>query len=269
MENTLNLPSPCIMGIVNVTPDSFSDGGEHFHTGQAINQGLQLQQEGADILDIGGESTRPGSNPVSLKDELSRVIPVIEGLRAKTSIPISIDTRKADVMKAAIQAGTNLINDVSALTYDPQSLNIAAKLQVPVILMHAQGDPKTMQDNPTYKNVIAEVYSFLKDRIKACTNAGIAKEKLIIDLGIGFGKSLEHNLALLKNLNHFQTLDVPILVGVSRKRFIQDLTGETDPKKRLPGSLAANLASIQQGAQILRVHDVAEMRQALTIWQAL
>lgn len=264
----LDLSQPQIMGIVNVTPDSFSDGGDFFDPQYAVDHALRLEDEGADILDIGGESTRPGSEPVPQDEELKRVLPVIEKLKLRVQIKLSIDTRKAKVMKEAAAAGADIINDVSALTYDHKSILTAVELQLPVVLMHAQGDPKTMQHDPTYENVVADVYNFLKTRIDACVAAGLPRNKIIIDPGIGFGKNLDHNLSLLSNLNDFKSLKAPILLGVSRKSFIAALTNEKDTKNRLPGSLAAALCGIQQGVSILRVHDVAETRQALTVWQA-
>lgn len=259
---------PQIMGIVNVTPDSFSDGGDYHDAQHAIDHGLRLEDEGADILDIGGESTRPGSDTVSVEEELRRVLPVIEGLRARTDLKISIDTRKPQVMQAASQRGVDIINDVSALTYDDVSMETAAQLQLPVVLMHAQGDPKTMQNNPVYDDVVKDVYAFLEKRINTCIAAGMSLDELIIDPGIGFGKTLDHNLTLLKNLEYFKTLGVPLLIGASRKRFIGALTGVEEAKDRMPGSVAAALVAVQNGAHILRVHDVAATKQALTIWQA-
>lgn len=265
----LKLDRPRLMGIVNVTPDSFSDGGQFQAAGAAIAHGLRLAEEGADILDIGGESTRPGAETVSVQEELDRVIPVIEGLAGRTDVPLSIDTRKPEVMQAAIRAGAAMINDVSALTFWDGSLETAASLQVPVILMHAQGTPQTMQAAPHYDDVVGEVMAFLKARLEACIAAGMAKSGLVIDPGIGFGKTLDHNLTLLAHLGRFHELGVPILVGASRKSFIHALAGVPAAEARLPGSLAAGLAAVAAGVQLLRVHDVAATRQALTVWQAI
>ncbi|WP_072393897.1 dihydropteroate synthase [Hyphomicrobium sp. CS1GBMeth3] len=264
----LSLDRPRIMGIVNVTPDSFSDGGLHDSATAAIAHGLKLAEEGADILDIGGESTRPGSDTVSVDDELRRVIPVIEGLRAKTDALISIDTRKAAVMRRAAAAGADILNDVSALTYDPAALEVAAASGLPVMLMHAQGDPKTMNDNPQYSDVVLDVFDFLEQRIRACLEAGIPKSRLIADPGIGFGKHLHHNVAVLNAMSLYHGLGVPVLLGASRKKLIGQLCNVEAPRDRVPGSLAAALHSVAQGIQIVRVHDVAETRQALAVWEA-
>lgn len=259
---------PLLMGIVNVTPDSFADGGEHPDTRSAIAHGHKLVAAGADILDIGGESTRPGARPVSLQQELDRVIPVIEGLK-DAGVPISIDTRHVRVMESAVKSGAHIINDVSALTTDEDSLDTAAALNVPIVLMHAQGAPETMQENPQYMNVLHDVYDYLDERIIICERAGISRERLIVDPGIGFGKDLAHNLALLHGLSLFHGLGVPILLGVSRKSFIGRLTAIDVPRDRVPGSLAAQLAGASQGVQIIRAHDVAEMKQASCVFSAV
>ena len=264
----LSLDRPRIMGIVNVTPDSFSDGGVHASTNAAIAHGLQLVADGADILDVGAESTRPGSDAVPEAAELARLLPVIEGLVAKTDVPISVDTRKAAVMRAAVKAGARIINDVSALTFDPASLAAAASCDVPVVLMHAQGDPKTMQTAPAYRDVLLDVYDDLAARIAVCEAAGIARQKLIVDPGIGFGKTIEHNLALMSGLSLFHSLGVPVLVGASRKRFIGTLTGVEVAAERVHGSVGAAIAAVAQGAQIVRVHDVKATREALAVWLA-
>ena len=265
----LALDRPRIMGIVNVTPDSFSDGGMLGSAQDAIDHGLRLAEEGADILDIGGESTRPGADPVSLEEELARVIPVIEGLRAKTETLISIDTRKAEVMRRAAAAGADILNDVSALTYDPQSLAVAAETGLPVILMHAQGDPKTMNDDPHYADVVLDVFDFLEKRIAACEAVGIPRSKLVADPGIGFGKHLHHNVAVMSALSLYHALGVPVLIGASRKKLIDRICDVPNPKDRVPGSLAAALAGAAQGVQITRVHDVAATGQALAVWEAV
>ena len=264
----LHLSRPRIMGIVNVTPDSFSDGGQHASTQTAIAHGLRLLEEGADILDIGGESTRPGSDAVALKEELKRVIPVIEGLRAKTKAVISVDTRKAEVMRQAAAAGADILNDVSALSHDPKSLEVAAESGLPVMLMHAQGDPKTMNDDPQYDDVVLDVFDYLAARIAVCENAGIPRAKIVADPGLGFGKHLHHNVAVMQSLSLYHGLGVPILLGASRKKMIGQLCDVPDAKNRVPGSIAAALAGVAQGVQIVRVHDVAETKQAIEVWRA-
>jgi dihydropteroate synthase len=265
----LSLDRPRIMGIVNVTPDSFSDGGS-FATGEAaIAHGLRLVEEGADILDIGGESTRPGSEPVALEEELRRVMPVLEGLRARTRTPISIDTRKAAVMRRAAAAGADILNDVSALSHDPDALGAACESGLPVVLMHAQGEPKTMNDNPQYEDVVLDVFDYLEQRIAACEAAGIPKSRLVADPGIGFGKHLHHNVAVLSAMSLYHGLGVPVLLGASRKKLIGQLCNVEAPKERVPGSIAAALSAVAQGVQIVRAHDVAATRQALAVWQAV
>jgi len=256
-----------IMGIVNVTPDSFSDGGDFADAGAAAAHARRLVAEGAAFIDIGAESTRPGAEAVGEDEELRRIRPVLERLRGLPAA-ISVDTRKASVMRAAIQGGAGLINDVSALSHDGDALATAAALGCPVVLMHAKGDPRTMQDDPTYADVLLEVYDALEARIEAAESAGIARRLMVADPGIGFGKTIEHNLALLAGIGLFHTLGVPILLGVSRKRFIGAITGQTDPKNRVSGSIGAALAAASQAVQILRVHDVGETRQALDAWQA-
>jgi dihydropteroate synthase len=265
----LALDRPRIMGIINVTPDSFSDGGRHASTEAAIAHGLQLAAEGADILDIGGESTRPGAVYIPLEEELARVIPVIEGLRGRTEALISIDTRKAPVMAKAAAAGADILNDVSALTHDPDALAVAADTGLPVILMHAQGDPKTMNDNPQYDDVVLDVFDFLETRISACEAAGIPRSKLVVDPGVGFGKHLPHNVAVLSSLSIYHGLGVPVLLGASRKKLIDHISDAPRPADRVPGSIAAALSAAAQGVQIVRVHDVAATRQALSVWQAI
>ena len=264
----LALDRPRIMGIVNVTPDSFSDGGRHALTAAAIAHGLLLAAEGADILDIGGESTRPGSDAVPVAEELARVLPVIEGLRAKLDVRISIDTRKAEVIRRAAGAGADIVNDVSALSYDPEAAAAAAETGLPVILMHAQGDPKTMQEAPRYSDVLLDVFDTLERRVAAAEAAGIPRQRLVADPGIGFGKTLAHNLELMAGLSLFHGLGVPLLLGASRKRFIGALTGVEAAGDRVHGSVGAALAGIAQGAHIVRVHDVKATRDALTLWEA-
>ncbi len=254
---------PRIMGVVNVTPDSFSDGGKHAQSDAAIAHGKKLVEEGADILDIGGESTRPGSETVEVDEELQRVIPVVEGLSAKHVV--SVDTRKALVMESAARAGAKIVNDVSALGFDPDSASTAVRNGLPVILMHAQGEPKTMQLAPKYDDVVLDVYDFLASRIVAAKAARIPDEMICIDPGIGFGKSFEHNLALMQALTIFHGLGVPLLVGVSRKNLIGVLTGEKVPANRVAGSVGGAVHAALMGAQILRVHDVATTVQALKV----
>ncbi|PJJ96031.1 dihydropteroate synthase [Lysobacteraceae bacterium NML03-0222] len=265
---TLQLQRPQVMGIVNVTPDSFSDGGQHQDVQAAIAHGLQLVSEGADILDVGGESTRPGAGEVSLQEELQRVIPVIEGLAAQVDVPISIDTSKPEVMQAAVAAGAGIINDVYALRREG-ALEMAARLGVPVILMHMQGEPRSMQQAPQYQDVVAEVYRFLAERMFACEMAGIDRKQIVVDPGFGFGKTLAHNLQLLAQLARFAELGVPLLAGLSRKRSIGEITGRDNPQERLHGSVAAHLLAVERGAAIVRVHDVAATVDALKVWQAL
>jgi dihydropteroate synthase len=264
----LTLDRPRIMGIVNVTPDSFSDGGRLGSAEAAVAHALRLAEEGADILDIGGESTRPGADYVPVEEELARVLLVIGGLRPRTEALISIDTRKAEVMARAAAAGADILNDVSAFTHDAAALAVAAKTGLPVILMHAQGDPKTMNSDPQYSDVVLDVFDFLESRIAACEAAGIPKAKLVVDPGIGFGKHLPHNVAVLANLALYHGLGVPVLLGASRKKLIDHISDVPNPEDRVPGSIAAALAAAAQGVQIIRVHDVAATRQALSVWRA-
>lgn len=258
---------PHIMGIVNVTPDSFSDGGRFYDPESAIAHGLQLLKEGATILDIGGESTRPGSEQVTTDEEIHRIIPVITELKKHTS-QISIDAYRPATIAAALSAGATMINDITALG-DPENLQLAARANVPVCLMHMQGAPKTMQNNPTYTDIVSEVFEYLNDRIKICISAGIKQENLIADVGIGFGKTLEHNLALLKNLERFHDLGVRLLLGLSRKSFIDKLCPGTPAAERLPGSLAGAIRAAEAGVHIIRAHDVAATKQALTVWNEI
>ena len=263
----LRLDRPRIMAIVNVTPDSFSDGGRQDTTAQAVAHALRLVEQGADMLDIGGESTRPGAAPVPLQVELDRVIPVIETLARRVEVPISVDTFKPEVMHAAVAAGAGFINDVHALRREG-ALQAAAELGVPVCLMHMPGNPQTMQQNVHYDDVVAEVHRFLVERLFACEMAGIAKTNLVVDPGFGFGKHLEHNLALLANLDRFRTLGVPVLAGVSRKAMIGQIT-DREVGERMAGSAAAALLAAQNGASIIRVHDVPETRDALAVLVAV
>ncbi len=264
----LKLDRTRVMGIVNVTPDSFSDGGRHATGDAAITHGLKLAEEGADILDIGGESTRPGADDVPLEEELRRVIPVIEGLAKQVSIPVSIDTSKPEVMRAAVAAGAGMINDVYALRREG-ALDAAAELGVPVVVMHMLGEPRSMQDHPRYDDVVADVHRFLAERIFVAEMAGIPKKNIVVDVGFGFGKTLEHNLQLLAQLQRFTELGVPVLAGISRKKTIGTLAGRDDPEDRAAGSVAAHLVAAQRGAKIVRVHDVAMTVDALKVWEAV
>jgi dihydropteroate synthase len=255
------------MGIVNVTPDSFSDGGSFLDPADAIGHGMRLAAEGADVLDVGGESTRPGSDPVPVEEELRRVLPVIRGLAA-AGPPVSIDTMKAEVAEAALAAGAGFLNDVTALRHEPRMAAVAAAAGVPVCLMHMLGEPKTMQDAPAYRDVVAEVREFLARRADAAVAAGIDPEAICVDPGIGFGKTVEHNLTLLAHLDRICDLGFPVLVGVSRKRFLGSIAGGAE-HERGPAGLAAGLAAVRHGAWMLRVHDVAPTRQALLLETAI
>ena len=264
----LSMGRPRIMGILNVTPDSFSDGGQFLRPEAALMQARRMAT-GADILDIGGESTRPGAVEVDIAEEIARTAPVIAALRAGgVELPISIDTRKAGVAQAAFAAGATILNDVTALRFDPAMAAMAAGLHAPVILMHSIANPQTMQDDPRYDDVVLDVYDALADRLQVALAAGIPRHRLAIDPGIGFGKTLDHNLALLARISLFHNLGVPVLLGASRKRFIGTLGAEADAAKRMPGSLAVALAGVAQGMQMIRVHDVVETRQALSLWRA-
>jgi len=255
------------MGVLNVTPDSFSDGGDFFAPDEAVKRALQMEAEGAAVIDIGGESTRPGAEPVSIDDELERVVPVIEKLVPRLSVPVSIDTRKPEVMRAAVDAGAGLINDVNALRED-HALETAAACSVPVCLMHMQGEPRNMQAAPQYQDVVGEVGEFFHERIHACQAAGIPRERLIIDPGFGFGKTVEHNIELLARLDTFSRLGLPILVGLSRKSMIGKLLG-LGVGERLPASIALAVLAVERGAVLVRSHDVAATWQALQMNVAL
>lgn len=256
------------MGVVNVTPDSFSDGGDFLDPQMAIDHALKLLEEGADILDVGGESTRPGATSVSPAEEQSRILPVIKGIKAqRPDVIISVDTRHADTMQKLIDCGADIINDISALTHDLESLNVVSKAQIPVMLMHMQGTPETMQNLPQYDDVIDDILAYLTDRIKVCEQASIKRSNIICDPGIGFGKTLENNLKILKNLDKFHNLGCPILLGASRKSFIEKLCPNTPADERLAGSITAALQGLDHGVQIFRVHDVKETKQAFTVWQ--
>jgi dihydropteroate synthase len=264
----LVLDRPRVVGIVNVTPDSFSDGGQHDSLDAAYAHALKLVEEGADMLDIGGESTRPGADDVSVEDEIRRVVPLIERLAAATTVPLSIDTSKPEVMRAAVGAGAGMINDVYALRREG-ALDTAAELRVPVCLVHMQGEPRGMQDAPDYDDVVGDVHRFLTDRLFSCELAGIDKRRVLVDPGFGFGKNLEHNLALLRATARFAELGAGAYVGVSRKSMIGAMTGRTDPASRVHGSVAAALIAAQRGAILVRVHDVGPTVDALAVWAAV
>jgi dihydropteroate synthase len=262
-RNVLDLTTPVVMGIVNVTPDSFSDGGRWLDPAHAVEHALQLIDQGAGIIDVGGESTRPGATAVSGDEELQRVLPVVDALAKRTAIPISVDTSRANVIRAVVDAGASLINDIRALR-EPGAFDAVAATHAGVCLMHMQGEPRTMQVAPTYSDVVKDVRQFLVERVAACEKAGIARERIAIDPGIGFGKSLEHNLALLANLDALTQLNLPILIGISRKSLLGTLTGRA-MESRLYGGIAANTAAILAGASIIRVHDVAETVDAVKV----
>jgi dihydropteroate synthase len=263
----LDLSVPRVMGILNVTPDSFSDGGRFVALDDALRQAERMVEDGADLLDVGGESTRPGAAAVGLDEELARVIPVIERLRASFDIPLSIDTSKPEVMRAAVAAGAAMVNDVSALGA-PGALQTAAALGVPTCLMHMQGEPRTMQTAPQYGDVVADIIEYLARRIAACEAAGLPRERLLVDPGFGFGKTLAHNLTLLRRLGEFAQLGTPLLVGISRKSMLGAVTGRP-VAERLPASLAAAVLAVERGARIVRVHDVGPTVDAIRLWCAV
>lgn len=265
----LDMARPHLMGILNVTPDSFSDGGRHYGVADAVQAALAMVEQGVSLLDIGGESTRPGAIEVPVDEEIRRIEPVIEAIRAETGTAISIDTRKAAVAEAALAAGASLVNDVSGFTFDAGLAPLCADTGTPVCIMHAQGDPATMQQDPHYDNVLLDVYDFLSAQVDRLAAAGLARGQIVIDPGIGFGKTQVHNLTLLRNLSLFHGIGCPILLGVSRKRFIGTIGKEPLAQARAPGSISVGLAGLVQGVQILRVHDVAETAQALRLWAAV
>ncbi|EBA12843.1 dihydropteroate synthase [Roseobacter sp. CCS2] len=263
------MTGPRLMGILNVTPDSFSDGGQFNAPERALEHAIAMRSDGAEIIDVGGESTRPGAAEVQTKDEIARTAPVIAAIRAQSDVPISIDTRKAEVGRAALAAGATLVNDVAAFTFDPELASVAAKAGTPVCVMHAQGSPQTMQDDPSYDDVLLDVYDFLSDRVEAAVAAGIPHDQIVVDPGIGFGKTLEHNLILLRGIAIFHALGCPILLGASRKRFIGTIGGGTDARDRVGGSVSVALFAARQGVQILRVHDIFATKQALDLEWAI
>lgn len=257
------------MGIINTTPDSFSDGGLYLEAGSAAGQAMRLVEEGADILDVGGESSRPFADPVSAEEERERVLPAIRDIRSITDCPVSIDTRKAEVAEAALDAGADMVNDITALSGDPDMAPLLAERDVPVILMHMKGNPGNMQKSPFYTDVVREIRIYLEERINACLDAGIKKNNIIIDPGIGFGKRLEDNLDIINNLDEFRSLDFPLLTGVSRKAFIGALTGVEEPCNRDNGTAGAVVASVLNGTDICRVHNLKAVRDALKVADAL
>lgn len=266
----LIMDRPRLMGVLNLTPDSFSDGGTFMDPRIAVQRARQMLVEGADILDLGGESTRPGAQIVSADEEIARTAPVIRAIRAEgISAPISIDTRKADVARVAAEAGASMLNDVSALSFDPEMAGFAASVDAPLCLMHAQGTPETMQDNPHYADVVLDVYDALEEIVQRAEQAGIPRDRILVDPGIGFGKTLDHNLAILRNISVFHGLGCPILLGVSRKGFIGKLADVPNPADRGPGSAALGLDALRQGVQVLRCHDIETHRQAIALWRAL
>ena len=259
---------PCVMGIVNVTPDSFSDGGQHADSESAVAHGLRLAAEGAAIIDVGGESTRPGSEPVPVDEELRRVVPVVEGLAAVSPALLSVDTTKAAVVRAALDAGATVVNDVTALRGDPAMAALVAERGCPVCLMHMLGEPRTMQDDPRYDDVVAEVTAFLEERLGVAVAAGVREEQVLLDPGIGFGKTLEHNLALLAHLDRIAAIGRPVVLGASRKRFIGALLG-LEPGERAAGTVATTVLGLARGAAVLRVHDVRPNVEALRVARAI
>ncbi len=258
-----------IMGILNVTPDSFADGGLYFDKSSAIERAYQIVEEGADIIDIGGESTRPGSEPISIKEELIRTIPLIEAISKKIKVPISIDTYKSEVAKAALDAGASMVNDISGLRFAPKMPDVVSEYKVPVVIMHIKGKPQDMQQNPVYEALIPEIIDYFRMGIIMATRAGISEDKIIIDPGIGFGKTFDHNLEIINNLREFTFLEKPILVGPSRKAFIGKILGDAPATERLEGTAAAVSTSIMHGANIVRVHDVKEMLKVAKVTDAV
>jgi dihydropteroate synthase len=260
---------PKLMGILNVTPDSFSDGGNYLGLDAALKQAEFMEADGADIIDIGGESTRPGALTIPVLEEIKRIEPVIKKISSKSRIPISVDTRKSKVASAAHKAGAAMVNDVSGFTFDPDLLSYCSEHKLPVCVMHMQGLPENMQNNPKYENILIEVFDFLEAQIETLVQAGICRDKIVADVGIGFGKNLEHNLALIKNISFFHGLGVPLLFGVSRKSIIGNLAKVKNPKDRVHGSISLAISALAQGVQLFRVHDVAETKQAFDLWIAV
>jgi len=259
----------CIMGILNVTPDSFSDGGRYFNETSAINKALEMIEDGADIIDIGGESTRPGSEPVPVEEELRRILPVIKAIAGKIKIPVSIDTYKSEIAKRALDAGASMVNDISGLRFDPEMAKVVSDYKVPVVIMHIKGTPKIMQHKPVYDALIPEILEYLRESITIAGEAWISDNIIMIDPGLGFGKTFEHNLEILHNLHKFTLLGKPILIGPSRKAFIGKILGDVPPEERLEGTAAAVAISIMNGANIIRVHDVKEMAKVARVADAI
>ncbi len=258
-----------IMGILNVTPDSFSDGGLYFNRDAAVHRGIRMVDEGADIIDVGGESTRPGSEPVGEEEEIRRTVPVIESLVRKINVPISIDTYKSVVARRALDAGASIVNDISGLRFDPEMPKVVSEYNVPVVIMHIKGTPRDMQKNPVYEALIPEIMDYLRISIRFAMKFGVREDMIIIDPGIGFGKTFEHNLEIIKNLTEFTLLGRPVAVGVSRKAFIGKILGDAPPSERLEGTAAAVAISIYNGANIVRVHDVKEMKKVVRVVDAI
>lgn len=258
-----------VMGILNVTPDSFSDGGRFNMVDKALARAMEMAEQGADIIDIGGESTRPGAAKVSVEEEIARVVPVIEALSQKSGIPISIDTYKSLVAQKSLEAGASIVNDISGLRFDSQMAGVAAEFKAGLVLMHIKGTPEDMQEDPQYNDLLGEIKSYLNGSIKIALEAGVEQSAIAIDPGIGFGKTVEHNLSLIKNLGYFKDLGCPIVIGASRKSFIGKLNNDIPATERLPGSLAAAVLAVQNGAAIIRCHDVAETKQALQVARAV
>lgn len=259
----------CVMGVLNVTPDSFSDGGYYFDEKNAIDRAFSIIEAGADIIDIGGESTRPCSEPVSVEEESSRVIPVIQAVSKKVDIPISIDTYKAEVARRALDSGASIVNDISGLRFDPEMPGVVAEYGVPVIIMHIRGKPKDMQKNTDYEALIPQIMDYLRESIMIAKKAGISDDKIIVDPGIGFGKTFEHNLEIIRNLKEFRLLGKPLAIGVSRKAFIGKILGDAPPSERLEGTAAAVAIAIFNGANIIRVHDISEMSKVAKVADAI
>jgi dihydropteroate synthase len=259
----------CIMGILNITPDSFSDGGRYFDKTSAINKALQMVEDGADIIDIGGESTRPGSEPVPVEEELRRILPIIKAIAGEIKIPVSIDTYKSEIAKRALDAGASMVNDISGLRFDPEMAKVVSDYKVPVVIMHIKGTPKIMQHKPVYDALIPEILGYLSQSITIAGEAGISDNIIMIDPGLGFGKTFEHNLEIIHNLHEFTLLGKPVLIGPSRKAFIGKILGDLPPEERLEGTAAAVAISIMNGANIVRVHDVKEMARVARVADAI
>jgi dihydropteroate synthase len=258
-----------IMGILNITPDSFSDGGVHFNASRAIDHALRMVEDGADIIDIGGESTRPGSAPVPLDEELRRILPVLEALARRVSVPLSIDTYKSEVALRALEAGASMVNDISGMRFDPEMPSVVSRYQVPVVIMHVKGEPANMQVNPTYEALLPEVTDYFRVGIQLAVKSGIPESMIVLDPGIGFGKTFEHNLQIINNLDQFSVLGKPLLIGPSRKAFLGRILGGRPPQERLEGTAAAVAISIMKGAHIVRVHDVKEMAYVARVADAI